>query len=327
MRSPPERVEVVPGMAAAALLSRAEVGYWTWALLREAARSGGGHLARTDAVALQMATRGVTSRRAEQVLAEGAGLLWNRSPDRLFLCGAHRVAAGLGADYLGVPQRVRVAGVRTAVDIRAALYAVQSPPRRASVGVRRVPLGASGEHVLLPFERFRPLGRAPMTRALVERLTGLSPRQQRAYDRMGATKLLGPTYAHVSGSAGEPFARHGPFVRTPDGELLRRFGDRRESPHEPGSKAALRHLRRSLARALGKVDLGSRGAEGTASRVWFHGRTRDEALEKAHTARARFAVLVYGKSGRIRREVVEDVRLAWRIRNVQQDGTPRRRKI
>ena len=299
----PAHVEVYELVAAAALHAKQGVALWTWALMRAHPGNRHGWVTVEDAVALQCETRSITARRAHQVLE--ASTFWTRARGRVYLHSAARVAAALEVAHLGQPHRIPVEGVRSKRDITLALFAAVRPLPVHRVDIRRLVDGA----VVISEDAYMP-ERAPLTRALLENLTGLSVGYQRALDNAGgATALVERVYATLPDSAGEPVPV-GPYVRSWSGRLVRRFGDRRTAPtHRPGSRAAHRHVRRELSRRLStRADAGTIGLQGADEpvhpRVWYVGRGRDDAQRQAQRDGARFAVLVWPEARRMRREVV-----------------------
>lgn len=134
-----------------------------WYLLRHVDRDGRGWLPVADV--RQALDQVCTWRNLRKVLARGEGVFWQRdSQDRLFLLGPARAALALGVERLrGRPVLLSESVVRgDLAELRANLFATYHA-------------GRVGED-------------KPITRAKLERLTGIPGRTQRHYDRLAATR-------------------------------------------------------------------------------------------------------------------------------------------
>ena len=192
--------------------------------------------------------RGLRDRSTREALQRGSGHgYWTigreRGTERLRLSSAALVCTSLGITRLGRAHLIPADLFRRRTQVRQQLYACQFEiPNRA------------GE-----FRGF------PISRASVERLTGLSPNTQRRYDSWGVTTRVQQCFASYPLSAGDPGIRgHGSFVA--QRRQFRRLPDlRMPRDHHLGSKSAALHINKELQAEPGDDSCGCQSVHTCAS--------------------------------------------------------------
>jgi hypothetical protein len=224
-----------------------------WLLLRAIDSDGRGWLA-VDEVRARLATRGSPWRccgwrRLRQLLAQGEELFWTRDGQgRLWLRGAHRVAADLGIARLqGFPVALPIASLLGGIqDVRAAFYAAFHSSRESK----------------------------PISRDTLQALTGLAPRTQLDYDRVArvsARRNLAIGDRHTTAALQERAWQRGRAVFTfidVKGKQGRAGGEyvawhlpnSYEGPHARRSRGSRKRLNRKLADLVTEGIPGNSGA-------------------------------------------------------------------
>jgi hypothetical protein len=226
-------VVLFPEIAQAALKAKEHGKVANWGLLRAHDTQGSGRLPLREAQRLISLGRGVSGRQARRLLAGGDGQYWAQDP------GGHvryyrpaRVAERLGVAHVTRPRVLDTARLRS---------------------------GQTSLKAALESTCYRNDGRGtPLTRRLVEELTGVPPSTQRRWEnRYGNAELVAPCYVKrgdvgpMDGAAWLASEGTWGFFWGKGRQLMRRHGDIRRSHHGLGSAAAARRTNRELSRAGG----------------------------------------------------------------------------
>jgi hypothetical protein len=258
--TPSSHIPAHPSLLLAMLRGRHEAAGRVWLLLRAIDVDGSGRLtvdeARARLAGKDSPWRCCGARRLRQLLAEGEGLFWQRDGrGRLWLRGAHRVAADLGVERAtGFPVELPVAALLGGIQgVRAAFYAAFHSGRESK----------------------------PISRDTLQTLTGLAPRTQLDYDRLarvGRRRNLALGDRHSPAALQERAWQRGRAVFTfvdvrgrqgrPGGEYVAwHLPNSYEGPHTRRSRGSRKRLNRKLKDLVTKGIPGN--AEGRVERVFW----------------------------------------------------------
>ena len=306
-RDPLGWVTVFPRILGASNLHRELAACVAWLFLRESG-DGSGCLTRDEAEATILEVRpGISPKTLSRLFAKLVGSYLHPSSDggTLYLASPGKVADRLGVEQEVRPHIVPAENLTTIVGMRRVTYSCQLPSM------------ASTRH------------HAPISRARIEALTGISPDSQQRYDKAGATVFVQENHAVVAGDHG-PVRRvgQGDYVG-PGGEQMRRLPDTREVPHFLGSLSLAKRVNKELKRSWhrrysegsssGSSGRGNAPSESRQSpgRSYCYGASREEAIKSLTrtcqrcrdrdrpTCRHVAGILAYPKRGQVVYELIE----------------------
>lgn len=280
----PTRVTVFPGLACAVLRADQAVDFVTWSFLRDCIREsngGSGQIGRTaalDALRQWQPELDPRSRRGrlQRLVQRDYALQTGSGRDaRYWLRSVGQMVVRFNVERLGVPHQIPIPFLTTPSAMRAQLYAT----------VHEIP------------NQLGEFSRAPLSRSLIERLTGISPRAQQSYDHgFGVTDLVQERRALVVDHEGPVRIGEG-YYGDRQGRQWRRLPDlRAPRGHERGSKSASRNAaaaarritRRSDESGLSEGQAYGQGPVGNEpsghpvsfERTHYYGATEEEATQK-----------------------------------------------
>jgi hypothetical protein len=264
-------IPVVPELAQAALKSGEETAFVAWSVLRAwdtDTQSGRGLIQKSEGRRLVEIALGVEPRQSGRILAGGDGRFWTLAGKAVFLLSAERVARQFG-----------ITGVSCSRVISIAQFTGKGS-RRASLIATCYPMHDSGK---------------PMTRRLVNELTGVSASTQRRLERdFGRVREVSKVVAFVGRQPTSWVAtqwahelRHVGFFSNGRGGLYRRHGSIRQAVGQREGRPSPKRRLNAALRTPHRPAIDARGQRNV--RTYFWGDDAALRWSKARKARGKRA--------------------------------------